>query len=235
MHIEKKKRGIALICARAGSKRLKNKNIKKIRNIPLVAWSILLAKKLNMIEKVIVSTDSKKIISIAKKYGAEIPFIRPKSLSGSKSNEYSVWKHALTNIKKKYNYLPDYIISLPPTCPTRSLVDVKKALNFFLKNNFDTVISICNSSRSPYFNMVRLKKNKTISLFSKNKHYHRSQDVPLTYDLTTAFFISKSHFVLNSDAIFSGKVGGYVIKKQNGIDIDDNIDFNVSKNILEKK
>lgn len=233
--IIKKKRGIALICARAGSQRLKNKNIKKINGIPLVGWSILLAKRLKMIEKVIVSTNSKRIISISKKYGAEAPFVRPDYLSNSKSNEFFVWRHALLNIKKKYNFFPDYIISLPPTCPTRSLPDVKKALNFFLNNKFDTVISVCNSYRSPYFNLGKLSKNKSLTLFNSSKFYSRSQDVPMTYDLTTAFFISKSEFILKSDNIFLGKVGGYVVKKKNGIDIDDYLDFMLSKNILEKK
>ena len=228
--------GVVIICARAGSKTLKNKNIKKINNIELVGWSILVGKKIRCIKKIIISSDSKKIIDISKKYGALAPFVRPKRLSTSKANEYEVWKHAIKKIIKIYNFKPDFIISLPPTCPTRSTKDINKALYFFLKQNYDGVVSICESNRNPYFNIV--KRNiltKKISIFSKIYNIYRRQDAPKTFDITTAFYIAKTNYILNSKSFLSGKIAGYLIKKKNGIDIDDIYDFNLSKIILENK
>lgn len=229
---KKKLRGIVLICARSGSQRLKNKNLRNIKKIPLIGWSIKAAKKLSMVEKIIVSSDSKKILKIAKKYGAETPFIRPKNLANSRSNEFLVWKHALDQIYKIYKFHPDFVISLPPTCPTRSVKDIENAYKLYKKNNFKTVISICESYRSPYFNIVKLNKSKSVNLFSNGSSYHRSQDVPKTYDITTAFYIANAKFILKSENIFSGKVGGYIVNKINGIDIDDELDFKLSKIVL---
>ena len=88
----------ALICARAGSEGIKNKNIKKFKGKPLIAYPIQLAKKIKEFKSISVSTDSKKIANISKNYGADVPFIRSKKLSTSKTNEWKVWEDF---VKKK--------------------------------------------------------------------------------------------------------------------------------------
>ena len=88
----------ALICARSGSKGIKNKNIRIFKSKPLISYPIKSAQRIKEIVSISVSTDSKKIAKLAKKYGAEIPFIRPKKLSGDKVKEWDVWKHF---VKKK--------------------------------------------------------------------------------------------------------------------------------------
>ena len=100
----KNQKVICIIPARKGSKGLKNKNIKKLKNIPLIAWSILVAKKCKMIDEIIVSTDSKKISKIAKKYGAKVPFLRPSNLATDKSSSFEVLKHAINFYKKKKSF-----------------------------------------------------------------------------------------------------------------------------------
>ena len=92
---------LAIICARSGSKGIKNKNILKINDIPLIGHSIKTAKSIKRISKVIVSTDSYKIAKIAINYGAEVPFLRPKNLSLDDSKEIDAWKHAINFFKKK--------------------------------------------------------------------------------------------------------------------------------------
>ena len=100
-----KKKVLCIIPARKGSKGLKNKNIKMLNKIPLIAWSILVAKKCKQIDEIIVSTDSIKISKIAKTYGAKVPFIRPKKFATDKSSSFSVLKHAIDFFKKKKNLL----------------------------------------------------------------------------------------------------------------------------------
>ena len=92
---------IAIIPARAGSIRIKNKNIKLFNGKPAIAWSILAAKKTNLFDRIIVSTDSNKITQIAKKYGAEVPFIRKKILAKNSVTTIKVIKDAIKNIKSK--------------------------------------------------------------------------------------------------------------------------------------
>ena len=92
---------IALICARGGSKGLPGKNIKPLNGTPLIGWSIKIAKKVERISRVIVSTDSEEIAKIAIEYGAEVPFMRPQELALDDSSEWLVWRHAI-------NYLEDH-------------------------------------------------------------------------------------------------------------------------------
>ena len=86
---------LAIIPARGGSKGIKNKNIKKLCGYPLIAWTILTAKKSKYIKQIVVSTDSKKIAKVSRKYGATVPFIRPKKYATDKASSFSVLKHAI--------------------------------------------------------------------------------------------------------------------------------------------
>ena len=95
------KKIICLICARAGSKGLKNKNIKKFNGKPLIEWTFKVANSINEFDEIILSTDSKEIIKIAKRNKIEVPFIRPKNLAEDNSKEINVWKHTLKYLKKK--------------------------------------------------------------------------------------------------------------------------------------
>ena len=115
---------VALICARGDSKGIKNKNLLKIGKKSLLRISIEQAKKIKSIKKIFVSTDSKKIAKEAIKYGAIVPFIRPKNLAKDTTPEILVWRHAISFLNEKLKINPDYIVSLPTTSPLRKLSDI---------------------------------------------------------------------------------------------------------------
>ena len=121
---------LGLICARGGSKGIKNKNIVPFNKKPLIYWSIKLGLKVKSIRNLIVSSDSDKIIKISKKYGAEVFFKRPKILSLSNSPEWKVWQHALSFMEKNKQVEYKGLVVLPPTSPLRNDQDVKRAINF---------------------------------------------------------------------------------------------------------
>ena len=125
-------KNLAIIPARGGSKGLKNKNILKFDNKPLLAWSILAAKKSKLFSKIIVSTDSKKIAVIAKKYGAEVPFLRPKKLSSDRSKSVDLVIHALDFYKKKNLFFKN-IFLLEPTSPLRDEKDIIRSFKYINK------------------------------------------------------------------------------------------------------
>ena len=127
---------IALICARGGSKGVKNKNLSKINKKSLLQISIEHGKKIKEIKKIFVSTDSKKIAKEAKKFGAEVPFLRPKNLAKDTTPEILVWRHAINFLKNKLQINPDYIISLPVTSPLRKTSDIKLCINKITKKKF---------------------------------------------------------------------------------------------------
>ena len=111
---------LAIIPARSSSKSVKNKNIKKINNIPLIGYSINTAKKSKLINKIVVTTDSKKIKELALKFNAEVPFLRPKSIAKDNSRDIEFIKHTLKELKRRENYSPNVIVLLRPTLPFRN-------------------------------------------------------------------------------------------------------------------
>ncbi len=222
---------IGLICARKNSKGLKNKNIKLFNKKPLIFWSIkqlIKLKKKKLIDRIIVSTDSKRIAKVCKKYDVEVPFLRPKFLSGNKSPEWLVWKHAINKLEAK-NIKINMIVNLPATSPCRKFEDVLKGVKLFKSKKFEIVTAVTKSSKNPYFNMVKIKNNFTNLLIkSKNKISHR-QSAPKVFDLTTAFYITNSNTIKKKKHIFDCKMGSVIIDKSSSIDIDDEYDFRIAK------
>ena len=144
-----------LICARGGSKGLKQKNLKKLKGKTLVERAINFAKKFNKNE-IFLSSENKKIlkIGISKKINV---IERPKELAKDNSNELDVWRNFVLNLKKK-NILPNFFINLPPTSPLRTSETVNKAIKKFKKNKFDVVVVVTKSKKNPYYNVLKKKK-----------------------------------------------------------------------------
>ena len=145
------KKIICLICARKGSKGIKNKNIINFHNKPLIEWTFDLANSIKKFDKIYISTDSKKIITIAKKNKINVPFIRPKYLAKSNSKEIDVWKHALKHLKK-IDEFPDVLVVIPATSPLRKKKQIIYSISKFLKDKSDVLITVKDPENNPYFN-----------------------------------------------------------------------------------
>jgi len=227
---------IALICARAGSKGIPNKNIKLLGGKPLIVRAINQAKELKEINRVIVSTDSKEIANLAIDAGAEVPFMRPIELAKDNTPEWLVWRHALENIKKKDGNFPDILIVIPVTAPLRTVVDLKNCLIEYQKGNADIIITVTDSHRNPYFNMVKVDEEGVASLvISSEKNIIRRQDTPNIYDMTTVAYVTAPKFVLEKDNLFSGKVRHVHVPIERALDIDTPYDLRVAELLLSKK
>lgn len=227
---------IGLVCARGGSKGIKNKNLLKINNISLVGRSVIQAKKSFLINKVYISSDSIKIIREAKKYGAIVPFLRPKKLSGDNVPEILVWRH-FVNYLIKENIKVDYVVSIPTTAPLRLISDINQCIKKAIENKCDFVLVSSKAKRNPYFNMVKYKKNNKISLVceKKNNKFYRRQDAPKCFDLTTVCYVFKPNYILNSYDLFSGNTDMIIIPNSRALDIDDLFDYKISKLLLNDK
>ena len=232
----KKIKVYAIICARGGSKGIKNKNIKLFCGKPLISYSIKAAIKNKLIQKVIVSTDSEKIIKISKFYGAHTPFKRPKKLAKDNSKEWLVWKHLIKYMRDK-NDLPDIIISLPATSPLRKDVDITNCINKFVKNKkSDMLITVTKPHRNPYFNMIEVKKNKFAKIVNENKinYISNRQEAPSVYDVATLAYVTTPEYILKANKMFFGNVDFYEVPKTRAIDIDNLIDFEYAE-FLKKR
>ena len=227
---------IACIFARGGSKGLPDKNIRDFAGKPLIAWAIEQALSLETIDEVIVSTDSSEIAKIARKYGAEVPFIRPSELAKDDSPEWLAWRHMLTYFLDKNGWLPDAMLSIPTTAPLRLVSDIQKCLDAFEIGITDVVITVTDANRSPYFNMVKLDSLGFAEIvIGKDNGITRRQDSPSVFDMTTAAYVVDAKFVMEHNSIFEGKVRAVYLPKERAIDIDTLLDFEFAEFVLQKQ
>ena len=220
----------SFIFARGDSKGIKDKNIVKINNRPLIYYSIVIAKKISG-EDVYVSTDSLKIKKISEKYGAKVIF-RPKNLSKDNSPEILAWKHAIKYLNSK-NIFFDTFLSLPTTSPLRSLRDIRRVIKLLKKCDFVVTGSV--SKRSPWFNMLKVENNLNAKIFlqQKNKYTNR-QLAPRTYDLTTVAYASRPSYIMRVKNIFDGKVKLSEIPTSRALDIDEVFDLKIAKLLMKR-
>ncbi len=225
----------AFIFARGGSKGLPGKNIRPLAGKPLIAWSIEHALSVNRIERIIVSTDSEEIASVARAHGACVPFLRPPELAADNTPEWLAWRHALNFLRETEGQLPDAMVSVPATAPLRQPVDIENCLDEYARGDADVIITVTESHRSPYFNMVKKNEDGIVSLVIPPEiNFVRRQDVPVVYDMTTVAYVIRPEFVFSSDAIFKGRVRAVQVPKERAIDIDTLLDFQFSELLLTR-
>lgn len=234
----KKKKIFAIITARGGSKSIPNKNIKKINGKPLVYYSIKTGLASKLIDRVIMSTDSKKIMSVGKKYNCETPFLRPRKFSGDKSTDLEVFNH-LADWLKKNDELPSYFVHLRPTHPIRDINEIDKAIKSIVKKpDYDSLRSLSVSKETP-FKMWIKKKNQVIPIlkFKKLREYHSAprQLLPVTYWQNGYVDIIKVDTIIKLKSMVGKKVMPFLVRKESrDIDYKDELKF-INKNFFKIK
>lgn len=217
---------LCTICARGGSKGVKNKNIKELKGKPLIAYTIEQAKASNLFEHIVISTDSDDIANIAKQYGAEVFFKRSPGMASDTAGKLEVIKDAFERSEEYYNKIFDYLIDLDATAPLRNVEDIVNSFSQFKENDNDNLITAMPSRRSPYFNLVEQDKNGKVYLSKKlDDAVVRRQDAPKSYDMNASIYIWKRDTILNESSIFLEKTGLYVMPEERSIDIDNELDF----------
>lgn len=224
---------VALICARGGSKGLPGKNIRPLAGQPLIAWSIVQARAVERIERVIVSTDSDEIAEVAREAGAEVPFLRPAELAQDNSPEWLVWRHALNYLNETVGAYPDALIVVPATAPLRAVADLERCLDEYDKGGVDMVITVTDAHRSPYFNMVKVHVDGTVGLvIPPEGSVIRRQDAPVVYDMTTVAYVARPEFVMTRNGAFEGRVRHVHIPAERALDIDTLLDFRIAEYLI---
>jgi len=231
-----KKKIICIIPAREGSVGLKNKNIKKINGKPLIYWPINTAKKSKLIDKIVVTTDSKKIKKLAKNYKVDCPFLRPKKISGNNSRISEAIIHTLKFYEDKKFQSFDYILLLEPTSPLTDEIDTDKSLKIIIKNNkIDSLVSITeNLTSHPQFNF-KLGKKKILKKFLKLQSDINRQELSKLFYLSGNLYISKISSFLKTKSFIQKKTFGYVVDKWKASEIDDLVDFIKTESIMKYK
>ena len=239
MRLNTKKKIIALIPARQGSERLKNKNIKNFFSHPLLAYAIQLAIKSKLFKKVVVSTDSLKYAKIAKYYGAEVLNLRPKKLSSSKSPDYD-WVHYTIDLYKKKKINFEYFFILRPTNPFRSSNTIRAAWKKFNEHkNCESLRAVSLVKEHPG-KMWKVKKNFIFPLIKKkilNQPMYNSQykSLPAIYVQNASLEISKTSVLNKYKTITGKKIIPYFNSKFESYDINYPLDFEFAEYLIKNK
>lgn len=211
-----------IIPARAGSKGVKNKNIRCLKGYPLIAYSIAAAKMCSAVSRIIVSTDSEQYAAIAHYYGAETPFLRPAELSGDKSTDIEFMEHAINWLFENGQDIPEYFMHLRPTYPLREIEFVNEAVSRIKADATATSLRSAHpASNTPYkwFNLKEDGYYKSIlDGLTLDEANNPRQAFPDVYIPDGYVDILKSAFIVKNDLMHGDRMIGYVVP--GGIDVD---------------
>ena len=220
---------IAIIPARGGSERIKNKNIKIFKGKPIIYYSIKAAINADIFDKIIVSTDSKKIKKIANKFGAETPFTRPRFLSGNFVSTVEVVSHAVKWVEKNYKK-PKYVCCIYPTAPLIMSSDLIKSYKRILSKKIDFVFS-ASKFTYPVQRGFYLNNNDSIKMINKKNYLKRSQDLEETYHDAGQFYWGHYLSWIKKKKIFDKNSSIQLIPRLRVQDIDNIEDWNIAEKL----
>jgi N-acylneuraminate cytidylyltransferase len=228
---------LCVIPARGGSKGLPRKNLKELMGHPLIAHSIMCAKMVPEIDKIIVSTEDEEIAVIAKKYGALVPFVRPNELASDEAGMIPVIQHALKECEKIFEKRFEFLLLLDPTSPGRFPYDIQKAIELLKDNDeADSVIGVSEPEFNPFWHCV-VKRNGLIKpLIEGAGGYKRRQEVPKVFRINASIYIWRRDFLLSGKAlkwIDEGKNLMVEIPEIRAFHIDHIEDFDKAKALLD--
>lgn len=224
---------LAIIPARTDSKSIKNKNLAILGNKPLIAYSIKTALDCKEINKVIVSTDSEKIAAVARKFGATVPFIRPKNLARDETPMAPVLLHALKFAEKAYQKKIAFIVLLDPTSPFRKVFDIQRCLILAQKPKTDSVVTVCQAEHNPYFVMRKIKNGYLHPILSSKKEIRFRQEAPKVYRINAAVYVIKREILLKGK-IFTPRTRALIMPSERSLHIDEPLDLKIAQILLEK-
>lgn len=230
----KNKSFLAVIPARAGSKRLPGKNLKELAGKPLICWTIDAASGSGFLDRIIVSTDSEEIAAVAEKAGAEVPFMRPPELATDIAGTVDVVLHAVEEIWKT-GCAFDYIVLLQPTSPLRTSDDIDSAIQNIISSGKDALISVCPTEHPAQW-MNTLPYDLSMDNFLPEKYRVPSTQLDPTYRINGAFYIISAITFKKYITFFPSKnTIAFIMDKNKSVDIDDEMDFKFAEVLFGEK
>jgi CMP-N-acetylneuraminic acid synthetase len=228
-----KLRILAIIPARGGSKGIPHKNIRRFAGKPLIAHTIGAARSSRFVDRIVVSTDDKKIAAVARAYGAEVPFMRPKPLANDKSSIIDALIYTLEKLENDEGYIPTHLLLLQPTNPMRTADDIKNAVALMKKRRADSVISVCRTEN------LLITKDETDRLTILNPKLLKQpnrQQLPNYYKLDGCMiYLTDARKFRKERSLFAGKLVGYEIERWRAVDLDEPQDFVVGELVYKQQ
>lgn len=225
-----------VVTARGGSKGVPRKNIKLLGGMPLIAYKIIAAQKCRYEKRILVSTDDEEIAKVGRKYGAEVPFMRPAELSTDSASSVDVVLHAMNWIKDNSKEKYDYVCLLEPSSPFASYKDFDKAFELIQETDADTLLGMKEVDVTSNF-IHSLDKDGKLSEFYyaiKDLKSIRRQDQAKEYTMNGCMYIAKWDYFMKNKLFHSENSVPYIMSEENSIEIDTMLDYEIACRIVEK-
>ena len=220
------KNRICTICARGGSKGCKNKNIRDLRNKPLLAYSIEQARASGCFVAIALDSDSPEILEIGKKFGVDFCIKRPDELASDSAPKLPAIQHCVQEVENTIGKTFDIIVDLDVTSPLRSVNDIVEVVHLLEESGCSNVITGCVARRSPYFNLVEMDENGVVQLAKKlEKPIFRRQDSPRCFDMNASIYAWKREALGKGNSVFLHDTRLWVMPEERSWDIDSLLDF----------
>lgn len=220
---------LAIIPARGGSKGVPRKNIREVAGKPLIAWTIESARKSKYIDRLILSSDDAEIISVAREWGCDVPFVRPAELSQDNTPGIEPVIHAI-NALPRY----DYVVLLQPTSPLRTVENIDKSIEICLGEHVTACVSVTEPDKSPFWMFTVDAEGKMHKLLGSETSIVRRQDLPPVYALNGAVYVADSRTIVETRSFLTESTVPYIMSKNNSIDIDTEEDLVVADIFLKR-
>ncbi len=223
------------ICARGGSKGLKNKNLLPLRGKPLIAHTIEHAKQSNFFDAIAVSSDSDEILEVARAYGVNNLIKRPEYLATDTAAKIPVIRHCAQEMIKSSGINFDIFTDLDCTSPLRRIQDIIDAVTLLEEKNYTNLFSVTPARRSPYFDVVEIDEHaKVVPCKRSRADITRRQDTPPTYDLNASIYVWNYETLMNSDSLYNDRTGIYIMPNERSVEIDSELEFIYTELLMEK-
>jgi N-acylneuraminate cytidylyltransferase/CMP-N,N'-diacetyllegionaminic acid synthase len=228
---------LGTICCRGGSKGVKNKNLKLLNGIPLIAYGIKSALESELIDDLIISTDDEEIAKVASILGAKVPFLRPADLATDSASKWPVFRHALEWYENAYVTQVDYLVDMDVTVPLKLSQDIDKAIRLAQTSSLSEVtITGYEPERNPYFNMMEIREDGLAEIVKKSeKPIVRRQDAPRVFSLSPAAFVIKKNAIYKFDHWSQANCLISEMPRSRAMDIDTEFDFELIEAMLKNE
>ncbi|MCM1992637.1 cytidylyltransferase domain-containing protein [Oceanirhabdus seepicola] len=227
------KKILAVIPARGGSKGIKNKNIIKLQGKHLIGYTIDVCAESSYIDEYIVSTDSENIKEVSELYGAKVPFLRPENLADDRAKSIDVVLHAVGEMEKRVGKY-EIVILLQPTSPLRTAEDLDKAILDFLKSGAESLVSVCESEKSPII-MREIKEGRLTEIVNFRGNNTRRQELPTYYVFNGAIYINAVNMIKEKRCFVDEDTIPFIMDKSHSVDIDDEKDLIIAGYYLNRR
>jgi N-acylneuraminate cytidylyltransferase/CMP-N,N'-diacetyllegionaminic acid synthase len=227
---------VCTICARGGSKGVKNKNIRNLAGQPLIAYSLAIAKRSKLFDVIAVSSDSADILEISRRSGADFLVQRPAELASDTAGKIPAIQHCVDQVERQTGQLFDIVVDLDATSPLRSVEDIFGAVNLLETSGCSNVITGAPARRSPYFNLVELNADG-IAVISKKRETTtlRRQDSPECFDMNASIYVWRRDDLFEGSSVFKDDTRLFVMPEERSIDIDSELDFEIVEFLMKKR